>query len=58
MSNWLKLPPGALEAAVRDARAGMKPGDTAELHDVGCATQVGEACDCEPILITSEAEQS
>jgi hypothetical protein len=58
VSNWLKLPPGALEAAVRDARRGMNPGDTAQLHDVGCASQVGEKCNCEPILITAESEQS
>lgn len=52
---WSKLPPAALEAHLRDARSKLKPGDTAEMHEVDCPLQVGEACNCEPIIIEAES---
>ncbi len=54
MSAWSKLPPGALEAHLRDARSKLKPGTKAEMHDVDCPLQVGEPCNCEPIVIEAE----
>lgn len=58
MSVWSKLPPAALEAHLRQVKAGLKQGESALLHDIGCASQVGEACDCEPIVIVAEGGEA
>ena len=39
------------EEAIAAAIAESEPGDIIEIHDVGCAAQVDEDCDCEVLTI-------
>jgi hypothetical protein len=53
-----RFPPEMLEAMIRADRAKLKPGESIVVHDVACPVQVGEACNCEPLVVHAEGEQS
>lgn len=56
--SWSKLSPEALAALIRHNRDKIRPGETIVTHDVACPLQVGEACNCEPIVVTASEGQS